>query len=39
MKKILKQLFKKLYDKFKKKIGEIINHFRKITERFEKCEE
>ncbi len=31
MKKILKQLLKKLYDKFKKKMREILNHFRKIT--------
>ncbi len=31
MKKILKQLLKKLYDKFKKKMEEILNHFRKIT--------
>ncbi len=31
MKKILKQLLKKQYDKFKQKMGEILNHFRKIT--------
>ncbi len=31
MKKILKQLLKKLYDKFKKKMGEILDHFRQIT--------
>ncbi len=31
MNKMLKQLLKKVYDKFKKKMGEILNHFRKIT--------
>ncbi len=31
MKKILKQLLKDLFDKFKKKVGEILNSFRKVT--------
>ncbi len=31
MKKILEQLLKELFDKFKKKMGEIRNYFRKIT--------
>ncbi len=31
MKKILKQLLKKLYDKFFLKMGEILSQIRKIT--------